>query len=292
MNTLQTDIRRKILFILYFLAFFTFSKTLYAQDEEHIAAQVFYVLKHKQDTNKLDSTYTENMVLYLSQNVSLFTSLDQIEQKLKIGKSLDEQTKNWTGPGLPRFKSPSGLRKTSNQEVYQFQREKKIFVKEYLLRSYLYDEIYDEINWKLLPETKSFDKIRCQKATAKYKGRTWNVWFAQDIPFETGPWKLHGLPGLIIEATDSTNQVQFLFSGFESIKTNNHQQEYNSIGLPKNSIKVSATEIYKLKAAMYSNPKGFFNVQLQATRGILDSKDVEGLSFKKVNNPIDLTENK
>jgi len=49
----------------------------------------------------------------------------------------------------------------------------------------------------------------CSKATTNYHGRIWNVWFAQDIPIADGPWKLCGLPGLILAAKDS--KAEFVF---------------------------------------------------------------------------------
>ena len=43
----------------------------------------------------------------------------------------------------------------------------------------------------------------CQEAKTSYGGREWTVWFAPSIPSNAGPWKLGGLPGLIMEAQDA-----------------------------------------------------------------------------------------
>ena len=40
----------------------------------------------------------------------------------------------------------------------------------------------------------------CHKATTKFRGREWNVWFTEEIPVSLGPWKLNGLPGIILQA--------------------------------------------------------------------------------------------
>lgn len=34
-------------------------------------------------------------------------------------------------------------------------------------------------------------------ATTQFRGLTYTAWFALDIPINEGPWKFHGLPGLI-----------------------------------------------------------------------------------------------
>ena len=35
-------------------------------------------------------------------------------------------------------------------------------------------------------------------ATTHFRGREWKVWFSEEIPLSLGPWKLGGLPGLIL----------------------------------------------------------------------------------------------
>lgn len=55
----------------------------------------------------------------------------------------------------------------------------------------------------------------CKKATASYAGRTWTAWFSEDLPISCGPWKLSGLPGLILSASDSENYFRFTCVGME-----------------------------------------------------------------------------
>jgi GLPGLI family protein len=57
-------------------------------------------------------------------------------------------------------------------------------------------------DWELHDETKSIANFLCQKATTHFRGRIYTAWFAQDIPVKFGPWKFHGLPGLILEVYD------------------------------------------------------------------------------------------
>ena len=58
----------------------------------------------------------------------------------------------------------------------------------------------------------------CQQATADFRGRRWTAWFAMDIPVSDGPWKLGGLPGLILEAYDEWQQHVFTAVGLERVK--------------------------------------------------------------------------
>ena len=56
------------------------------------------------------------------------------------------------------------------------------------------------IDWTLSDHTVTVGGYLCKTATCQLYGRTWTVRYAEDIPTTAGPWKLCGLPGLILEA--------------------------------------------------------------------------------------------
>jgi GLPGLI family protein len=58
--------------------------------------------------------------------------------------------------------------------------------------------------WKILPEKQKIGEYNTQKATTNYGGRSWTAWFSTDIPFQDGPYKFYGLPGLIVKVEDKT----------------------------------------------------------------------------------------
>ncbi|WP_394991324.1 GLPGLI family protein [Emticicia sp.] len=78
-------------------------------------------------------------------------------------------------------------------------------------KSFIYEESLPAIKWKLSNESKLIGKFKCQKATTTFRGRNYVAWFTTEIPISMGPWKLNGLPGLILEAFDDTLQIQFAF---------------------------------------------------------------------------------
>ena len=45
--------------------------------------------------------------------------------------------------------------------------------------------------------------MECKKATTNFRGRYWEVWYTEDIPISQGPWKLCGLPGMILISKES-----------------------------------------------------------------------------------------
>ncbi|MEZ4919563.1 MAG: GLPGLI family protein [Saprospiraceae bacterium] len=71
------------------------------------------------------------------------------------------------------------------------------------------------INWKLHSDQKDFGPYTCQKATGVFRGREYEAWYALDIPIPSGPHKLGGLPGLILEARSLDGVVEYRFAGIE-----------------------------------------------------------------------------
>jgi len=76
-------------------------------------------------------------------------------------------------------------------------------------------DTFGTIAWTLHPEHKRFGQYDCRRATGKYRGRDYEAWYTLDIPIPTGPFKLGGLPGLILEARTLDGIVKFQFSSLE-----------------------------------------------------------------------------
>ena len=64
-------------------------------------------------------------------------------------------------------------------------------------------------DWELVEGDTIILEHPCQKAVCHYHGKTWTAFYAMDIPISEGPWKLCGLPGLILRAYDSDGAFFF-----------------------------------------------------------------------------------
>ncbi len=102
--------------------------------------------------------------------------------------------------------------------IYKFHAERRIVCKIDCRQSRshcILSDTFGTIDWVLQPERKRFGMFECRRATGVFRGREYEAWYAVDIPIQSGPFKLGGLPGLILEAKSLDGKVKFLFSTLE-----------------------------------------------------------------------------
>lgn len=145
------------------------------------------------------------------------------------------------------------------------------------------------------------------------------------MPFHAGPWKLNGLPGVILDAYDAKKEVVFKFDGIEKVAppqpgttaaangpqpNNDHKMimigggdsdtDPAIIELPSRVIKTTDKEFTKLQDAMRKDPDAFVQAMMASsgmnTQGN-GSRPPDKIKIKigppaVVNNPIELPEKK
>lgn len=120
-----------------------------------------------------------------------------------------------------------------------------------VIQRFHYVEDIDQIEWTLLDLDTTILGYQCQMASCQYRNHRWNVCYTPEIPVALGPWKLQGLPGLILYAADSTG----IFS-FECIEIRNNSRKIAQPNLTR-SIQCSREEIKSLQRESLSNPEEF-----------------------------------
>ena len=95
---------------------------------------------------------------------------------------------------------------------------------------FIFKEDLPDINWHITDQTKMLDQFNCIKAYGDFGGRTYDVWFTPDIPINLGPYKLGGLPGLILDANSRDGMVSYEFFTFRSNVTDHPEITIPKIG--------------------------------------------------------------
>lgn len=98
--------------------------------------------------------------------------------------------------------------------------------------------------WNILPDRQKIGDFNTQKATTEFAGRKWEAWFSSELPFQDGPYKFHGLPGLIIKLQDHTGTHQFELAGIS--KFTESPENFSGFGGGNKVIEINRLQYRKL----------------------------------------------
>ena len=188
-------------------------------DKAHIL--VTYMLDFRQDSTNLDDKRSEEMLLFIGNNISLFMSYnralsDTVRAELLRAEQMgiiDRQTL------IDQFSISMGPVSRFRFRIYKFFAENRLMFQQYIMpHFYAYEEPLQFLNWQIIPgEEKIIQNYRVQKATTTFGGRNWVAWFAPEVPISDGPYKFNGLPGLIIKIGDTRGHYVFTLTSFEKL---------------------------------------------------------------------------
>ena len=128
-----------------------------------------------------------------------------------------------------------------------------------------YMEAFGEQNWVITDSTAYVLGYECIMAETDYHGRHWSVWFSPEIPINDGPWKLCGLPGLILLADADNGKYIFEATGIENSDIAFPQKMYGH----EQSEFAKRKDMLKLQWYFYNNSAS----QMNAEYGISMSDD-------------------
>ncbi|RGL05344.1 GLPGLI family protein [Prevotella disiens] len=187
--------------------------------------------KKAQGTKAIDKIKYE--ITYRTQSVKDTTARDengkyvyrQDDMRLEVGEMVSyfySPTKRAYDDGLLKLVKPGDVAKSnvSKSNVSRgnitmnffrnYPKGKTTYIDKVLSEKFRIEEPMEQPKWEIVADsTKKILNYDCQMARTTFKGRQWTAWFAADIPLDNGPWKLCGLPGLILRASDA--QQQYIF---------------------------------------------------------------------------------
>ncbi|KGE14457.1 GLPGLI family protein [Sphingobacterium deserti] len=219
-----------------------------AQDAEHALAKVHYTFTHVNDSTQREKFLRDEVVTYLGTTGSYYTSYS----KTRAQEEINEQMKDPGFDGILNItRNTTGI-----PQSYLFAKEDLKEIVTIGGDNFMLDVDYPVLDWTVSEETKTIGGYSCQKATVAYKGRDYSAWFASELPFSSGPWKFHGLPGLILEVVDAKKDVQWLYAGFD-------KQDNGSVALaaPENAKPSTQKEVQKLQEAFHANPQAYMEAK-------------------------------
>jgi GLPGLI family protein len=258
---------------------------LHAQVPDTAFAAASYTFLYVADTAKPADITSEKMVLYLGKHMSAYRSYGMILRDSEMAAQAGALELQFQAGGPITF--PGYKNKGSFEAVYKDLSQAKLYHIEKLQREYLLEETTPVINWSIESEIKNIQGLSCQKATTHFRGRAYTAWFCSELPYDNGPWKLGGLPGLIVEASDDRNEIVFRFDGYEDVSG-----KKIVIGPAKTTIRATDKEFKQLREAADADPGAFIiNTARPGFKWIAPPADPGRLIQKASKNPIERTPN-
>lgn len=209
-------------------------------------------------------------VLVINQSKSFFSGYENFRDD-SLKSSVVKKFIEGTQKGNLRF--PEARNKSKFQKVIfknlsndSLTQEEKFFVTSFHIN------FNCKMNWKMeKDEPKNYFGYTCKKATLNFGGRKWTAWYTTEIPISDGPYKFHGLPGLILSISDSKGEYDFHIKAI--IKETNDLQ-YRNFGLPK-PIKLSSEKWFSYYEKYKKQPSIVYeNINTENTTYVINGKEI------------------
>jgi len=88
--------------------------------------------------------------------------------------------------------------------------------------------------WEIISDSiKTIVNYQCVMAKTDLCGHKTIVWFTPDIPMSCGPWRLWGLPGLVVNAKSDDGKIYYQLTSMKPTKESPQKPNVNKIHTPQ-----------------------------------------------------------
>lgn len=257
--------------------FFIFSFSVIPQERiDNIKFRANYLFLYKTDLEQEEFAKTDLMFLDIGESVTKFYSrYEQIRDSVSSSGIKEGLFPHEIVENMRNFK------KGVKTVVYNFMSNNKFHTTEGLVDYYHYDEERMLPTWEIVQDKKEIAGYICQKASTNYLGREWIVYFTPEIPINQGPWKLWGLPGLIVEARDKDNLFSFELDGFEVVKKEVPILYKNADSTGKLYTAISKKKFQELEKLYYKDFLEYLKVFVMDGKGSLHQTKEQKQQYQK-----------
>lgn len=253
------------------VVFLSLSVGMNAQTIEKSYMDFLYRMSFKRDTTQ--QIYTDDlMTLRIGKTSSLFFSnTSYMIDSLLTSSNGESMQWDIISNGSRKY----GKRIVSYTVLKNTQKGKIEFTDNVGGDHYKYMEEIPRFQWKIATDKKKIGGFQCQKAACTFRGRRYEAWFTTDLPISNGPWKFHGLPGLILEVYDTDKEYLFMYVG--------HKKSNSVISsLPHDYIRTNRTNYQKACRNFLKDPVAYIAAVSGMTITLSDSKKKD-IAKRKLN---------
>jgi GLPGLI family protein len=168
--------------------------------------RVSYELNYHLDSTNLETKKTEDVVLFIGNDLSVYSSKAKLFKNEIVVK------------GNSAYTSKQSITDFPYVIIKNFKKKQLLYTLQIVDDFFYYEQDMTISNWQLHEDTKEIHGYKVQKASTSYAGRDYIAWFTTDIPIADGPFKFNGLPGLILEIYDTLKHYHFTLTNFEKLE--------------------------------------------------------------------------
>ncbi|MCQ9638958.1 GLPGLI family protein [Chryseobacterium sp. WG14] len=169
-----------------------------------------YEYRYVTDSTAGGQPETEIMLLDVVPKGSKFYSKDTFETDSLIAATMEKQFK--AGSEELNFSGIQYKGKIRYSVEKMYPDYSVIFFNNLIADEYMVKDERKQ-QWNILSDKTKIGEFTVQKAVCDFIGRKWTAWFTTDLPIQDGPYKFHGLPGLIVKLEDATHTHSFELKG-------------------------------------------------------------------------------
>ncbi len=191
----------------------------YRDTLDYSIMRVQYKRRAMPDTLARDNFSTSTYALHIAKSgKSLFSKIDAFLMDSAYA-SREVNGKIMIKEAKAAWESVPG-KENRTSEVWKNHPDKRkiTYLNNTFMDKWVYTQDFPDFQWEIVPDSaQTILEHPCMMAVGNYAGRTWKVWFTMDIPVSDGPWKLCGLPGLILKAEDARGEFFYIAIGIQQI---------------------------------------------------------------------------
>ena len=208
-------------------AVFALPRDIEVREEiDRLLLRFTYRVRIATDTVKnSDGHYYDNQALEIGENFNRYYSLFAENMDSVKFKAKSEGVEGY----IPAVNLNDDEYGTYEEIFFNYPDKGEITVyNRFLSTVYEYSEPVPSLHWDISTSTDTVLGYECFMAEAEFRGRVWRTWFTYEIPMPYGPWKLGGLPGLILKAEDTDSLFVFEMAGISDFRNGDmHIYRYN-----------------------------------------------------------------
>lgn len=210
---------------------FTMATTNKSSDNaqlEKVLFRVIYKSTLQATKEKQPVAIIDTMALDISQNQSIYYDWFQSKRDSIVSKIISESTMFIVEPtpefiqsilaNTDNYKITDEKTKGESAVIYKTRSSSKVVTTNRKEQTFLKLSEIVAPQWTMYDDEIQHLGYTAKKATTTFRGRNYTAYFTLDIPINDGPWKLFGLPGLILKAETDDEILKFEAIGLDQVE--------------------------------------------------------------------------